>query len=80
MYPNVFSCIQMSNRIQLVPAPTEFQGLPRSNSIQMYPSVSKCIHLYPVRGTMKAGVTIPSALKTKVTAKPGRNTDESERS
>ena len=26
------------------------------------------------------GVTIPSALKTKVTAKPGSSTDESERS
>ena len=58
MYPNVFDRIQMSNCIQLPPVPTEFQGLPRSESIQMYPSVSECIRLYPARGTIKAVVTL----------------------
>ena len=71
----------MSNCIQLSPVPTELQCLPMSKSIQMYPSVSECIRmyplysLYPVRGTNKAGVTLPSALKIKVTNQSlvGRN-------
>ena len=61
-YSSVVSCLlfQLNSKVfQCLPKSSPvFQGLPRSNSIQIYPNVSECIRLYPVRGTIKAGVTL----------------------